>query len=226
MQFTDLVKKADYLNEKDLALLTKAYETAAKAHLDQNRLSGEKYIQHPLNVADILADLRLDAETLATAILHDVVEDTHITSLDLQKEFGKDIAKLVAGVTKLDKISMYSAEQVQAENIRKMLVAMAEDIRVVLVKLADRLQASGRSSGSSRTSPSARSTRRPTPTSSAWSRASARSARRSSLRSARSSSASWSASASTPRSAAGPSTSTRSGRSSTPPARPLRTSTT
>ncbi|HXA42548.1 MAG TPA: bifunctional (p)ppGpp synthetase/guanosine-3',5'-bis(diphosphate) 3'-pyrophosphohydrolase [Candidatus Solibacter sp.] len=139
MQFTDLVKKADYLNEKDLALLTKAYETAARAHLDQNRLSGEKYIQHPLNVADILADLRLDAETLATAILHDVVEDTNITSADLQKEFGKDIAKLVAGVTKLDKISMYSAEQVQAENIRKMLVAMAEDIRVVLVKLADRL---------------------------------------------------------------------------------------
>jgi len=139
MQFTDLVKKADYLSEKDLALLTKAYETAAKAHLDQNRLSGEKYIQHPLNVADILVDLRLDAETLATAILHDVVEDTYVTLPDLQKEFGKEIAKLVAGVTKLEKISMYSAEQVQAENIRKMLVAMAEDIRVVLIKLADRL---------------------------------------------------------------------------------------
>ncbi len=139
MQFTDLVKKADYLSEKDLALLTKAYETAAKAHLDQNRLSGEKYIQHPLNVADILVDLRLDAETLVTAILHDVVEDTYVTLPDLQKEFGKEIAKLVAGVTKLEKISMYSAEQVQAENIRKMLVAMAEDIRVVLIKLADRL---------------------------------------------------------------------------------------
>jgi GTP pyrophosphokinase len=139
MLFTDLVKKADYLSEKDLALLTKAYETAARAHLDQNRLSGEKYIQHPLNVADILVDLRLDAETLATAILHDVVEDTYVTLPDLQKEFGKEIAKLVAGVTKLEKISMYSAEQVQAENIRKMLVAMAEDIRVVLIKLADRL---------------------------------------------------------------------------------------
>jgi GTP pyrophosphokinase len=139
MQFTDLVKKADYLSEKDLALLTKAYDTAARAHLDQNRLSGEKYIQHPLNVADILVDLRLDAETLATAILHDVVEDTYVTLPDLQKEFGKEIAKLVAGVTKLEKISMYSAEQVQAENIRKMLVAMAEDIRVVLIKLADRL---------------------------------------------------------------------------------------
>jgi GTP pyrophosphokinase len=139
MQFTDLVKKADYLSEKDLALLTKAYETAARAHLDQNRLSGEKYIQHPLNVADILVDLRLDAETLATAILHDVVEDTYVTLPDLEQEFGKEIAKLVAGVTKLEKISMYSAEQVQAENIRKMLVAMAEDIRVVLIKLADRL---------------------------------------------------------------------------------------
>ena len=76
MQFADLARKADYLNESDLALLTKAYETASRAHLDQNRLSGEKYIQHPLNVADILADLRLDSETLATAILHDVVEDT------------------------------------------------------------------------------------------------------------------------------------------------------
>jgi guanosine-3',5'-bis(diphosphate) 3'-pyrophosphohydrolase len=139
MQFSDLVQKADYLTEKDLALLTKAYDTAAKAHLDQNRLSGEKYIQHPLNVADILADLRLDAETLATAILHDVVEDTSVTIVDLEKSFGKPIAKLVSGVTKLDKISMYSAEQVQAENIRKMLVAMAEDIRVVLIKLADRL---------------------------------------------------------------------------------------
>ena len=139
MLFPDLVKKADYLSEKDLALLTKAYETAARAHLDQNRLSGEKYIQHPLNVADILVDLRLDAETLATAILHDVVEDTYVTLPDLQKEFGKEIAKLVAGVTKLEKISMYSAEQVQAENIRKMLVAMAEDIHVVLTKLADRL---------------------------------------------------------------------------------------
>src|SRR5712692_1113284 len=103
MQFTDLVKKADYLSEKDLALLTKAYETAAKAHLDQNRLSGEKYIQHPLAVADILADLRLDAETLATAILHDTVEDTYLTISDLRSQFGPDIARLVEGVTKLEK---------------------------------------------------------------------------------------------------------------------------
>ncbi len=139
MQFTDLAKKANYLSEKDLALLTKAFDTASRAHLDQNRLSGEKYIQHPLNVADILADLRLDAETLATAILHDVVEDTSVTVDDLERDFGTPIAKLVSGVTKLDKISMYSAEQIQAENIRKMLVAMAEDIRVVLIKLADRL---------------------------------------------------------------------------------------
>jgi guanosine-3',5'-bis(diphosphate) 3'-pyrophosphohydrolase len=139
MQFADLVKKADYLNKSDLALLTKAYETASKAHSDQNRLSGEKYIQHPLHVADILVDLHLDSETLATAVLHDVVEDTQVTLAELEKGFGPDIAKLVAAVTKLDKISMYSAEQVQAENIRKMLVAMAEDIRVVLIKLADRL---------------------------------------------------------------------------------------
>ena len=139
LQLDDLLRKVDYLGERDLALLTKAYDTAAKAHLDQNRMSGEKYIQHPLAVADILADLRLDAETLATAILHDVVEDTYVTVVDLRRDFGPDIARLVEGVTKLEKISVYSAEQAQAENLRKMLVAMAEDIRVVLIKLADRL---------------------------------------------------------------------------------------
>jgi len=139
LQLEDLLRKVDYLGERDLALLTKAYETASRAHLDQNRLSGEKYIQHPLAVADILADLRLDAETLTTAILHDTVEDTYLTTADLQAQFGAEIAKLVEGVTKLEKISVYSAEQVQAENLRKMLVAMAEDIRVVLIKLADRL---------------------------------------------------------------------------------------
>ncbi|HEV3232350.1 MAG TPA: bifunctional (p)ppGpp synthetase/guanosine-3',5'-bis(diphosphate) 3'-pyrophosphohydrolase [Candidatus Dormibacteraeota bacterium] len=139
MQIADLLEKADYLGEKDRALLARAYETAAKAHLDQNRLSGEKYIQHPMSVTEILADLRLDGETLATAMLHDVVEDTYVTVEDLERDFGPTIAKLVAGVTKLEKISMASAEQVQADNIRKMLVAMAEDIRVVLIKLADRL---------------------------------------------------------------------------------------
>ena len=139
MTFEDLLRKADYLGEGDVALLTKAYDTASKAHLDQNRLSGEKYIQHPLQVADILVGLRMDGDTLATAILHDVVEDTYVTHADLEKDFGPDIARLVAGVTKLDKISMASAEKAEAENIRKMLVAMAEDIRVVIVKLADRL---------------------------------------------------------------------------------------
>jgi guanosine-3',5'-bis(diphosphate) 3'-pyrophosphohydrolase len=139
MQFPELLEKVSYLPERDQALLSRAYETASKAHLDQNRLSGEKYIQHPMAVVDILADLGLDAETLATAMLHDVIEDTYVTVEDLERDFGPTIAKLVSGVTKLDKISMYSAEQVQAENIRKMLVAMAEDIRVVLIKLADRL---------------------------------------------------------------------------------------
>src|SRR3989441_12723841 len=102
MLFTDLAKKADYLTESDLALLTKAYETASKAHLDQNRLSGEKYIQHPLAVADILADLRLDSETLATAMLHDVVEDTSVTLADLSRDFCPTIAKRANAVTKLD----------------------------------------------------------------------------------------------------------------------------
>jgi GTP pyrophosphokinase len=139
MQFPDLLDKVEYLGAKDRDLLSRAYETAARAHIDQNRLSGEKYIQHPLAVTDILADLHLDGETLATAMLHDVVEDTYLTLEDLEREFGPTIARLVAGVTKLEKISLASAEQMQADNIRKMLVAMAEDIRVVLIKLADRL---------------------------------------------------------------------------------------
>ncbi|MHB8508776.1 MAG: RelA/SpoT family protein [Candidatus Dormibacteria bacterium] len=139
MQLSELLEKANYLGAKERANLERAYETAARAHIDQNRLSGEKYIQHPMAVTAILADLQLDSETLVTAMLHDVVEDTYVTLEDLERDFSPTIAKLVNGVTKLDKISKVSAEQVQAENIRKMLVAMAEDIRVVLIKLADRL---------------------------------------------------------------------------------------
>src|SRR4030088_417173 len=96
MQLEDLLRKVDYLGERDLALLTKAYNTAAHAPIDTQRLSGEKYTQHLLPVADILADLRLDGETLATAILHDVVEDTYVTLADLVRDFGKPIAKLVS----------------------------------------------------------------------------------------------------------------------------------
>jgi GTP pyrophosphokinase len=139
MQFADLVAKVGYLPPQDLEVLSRAYETAASAHHDQNRLSGEKFIEHPLAVAAILADLQMDRDTLAAAILHDTVEDTHLTVQDLEQSFGPTVGKLVAGVTKLERISFHSQEQAQAENVRKMLVAMAEDIRVVLTKLADRL---------------------------------------------------------------------------------------
>src|SRR2546425_850403 len=139
MQFADLVAKVGYLPPQDLEVLSRAYETAASAHHDQNRLSGEKFIEHPLAVAAILADLQMDRDPLAAAILHDTVEDTHLTVQDLEQSFGPTVGKLVAGVTKLERISFHSQEQAQAENVRKMLVAMAEDIRVVLTKLADRL---------------------------------------------------------------------------------------
>ncbi|TMG38545.1 MAG: bifunctional (p)ppGpp synthetase/guanosine-3',5'-bis(diphosphate) 3'-pyrophosphohydrolase [Chloroflexi bacterium] len=139
MQFADLLTKLSYLPPQDVEVLSRAYDTAASAHHDQNRLSGEKFIEHPLSVAGILADLQLDRDTLAAAILHDTVEDTHLTVTDLEQSFGPTVGKLVAGVTKLEKISFHSQEQAQAENVRKMLVAMAEDVRVVLMKLADRL---------------------------------------------------------------------------------------
>src|SRR3989441_851545 len=139
MQFADLVAKVGYLPPQDLEVLSRAYETAASAHHDQNRLSGEKFIEHPLAVAAILADLQMDRDTLAAAILHDTVEDTHLTVQDLEQSFGPTVGKLVAGVTKLERISFHSQEQAQAATVRKMLVGMAEDIRVVLTKLADRL---------------------------------------------------------------------------------------
>jgi GTP pyrophosphokinase len=117
----------------------RAYETAAHAHADQRRLSGEQYVEHPLNVALILAELRLDPDSLVAALLHDVVEDTTVTSREVEKDYGQTVAALVDGVTKLSKIPIRSEQQLQAENIRKMLLAMAEDVRVVLIKLADRL---------------------------------------------------------------------------------------
>jgi GTP pyrophosphokinase len=139
MPLTDLTLKAAYLPEADQDVLRRAFELARQAHEGQFRLSGEPYIEHPLAVAAVLAELRLDADTLAAAILHDTVEDTEVTLDDLGEQFGPTVAKLVEGVTKLGKIHVRSQAQAQAENIRKMLVAMAEDIRVVLIKLGDRL---------------------------------------------------------------------------------------
>ena len=139
MPLAELLPRVAYLPEADREMLRHAHEVAERAHDGQSRLSGEPYIEHPLAVAGILADLHLDVDTLCAALLHDTVEDTGVTMEEITERFGDQVAKLVQGVTKLGKIKMRSKEQVQAENIRKMLVAMAEDIRVVLIKLGDRL---------------------------------------------------------------------------------------
>ena len=139
MTVSELLRVADHLDPKGQVLVRSAYERAAKAHLGQHRLSGEDYVNHPLEVAAILADLELDAETIAAALLHDTVEDTNLTAEEVQREFGPEVARLVDGVTKLGRISLRTDQQQQAENVRKMMVAMAEDLRVVLIKLADRL---------------------------------------------------------------------------------------
>ncbi|HHP51184.1 MAG TPA: bifunctional (p)ppGpp synthetase/guanosine-3',5'-bis(diphosphate) 3'-pyrophosphohydrolase [Moorella mulderi] len=123
----------------DISLLDRAYQFALKAHQGQKRKSGEDYIVHPLNVAFILAELQLDMVTLAAALLHDVVEDTGVTLEDIKEEFGEEIALLVDGVTKLGRLECRTKEEQQAETLRKMFLAMAQDIRVILIKLADRL---------------------------------------------------------------------------------------
>lgn len=123
----------------DIDIIEKAYNFAKKAHSGQYRVSGELFIFHPLEVAMILADLRLDAATIAAGLLHDVVEDTEYTLKDIENNFGHEIALLVDGVTKLGKLEYKTKEEQQAENLRKMFLAMAEDIRVILIKLADRL---------------------------------------------------------------------------------------
>ncbi|UFJ38999.1 bifunctional (p)ppGpp synthetase/guanosine-3',5'-bis(diphosphate) 3'-pyrophosphohydrolase [Brevibacillus humidisoli] len=136
----EVIKKAaTYLSEADVQLLERAYRFAEKAHEGQLRKSGVPYIMHPIAVASILAGLRMDAVTIAAGFLHDVVEDTEITLDNLREQFGPEVAALVDGVTKLERIKYKSKEEQLAENHRKMLVAMAQDIRVILIKLADRL---------------------------------------------------------------------------------------
>lgn len=134
-----LAKIRTYYPQADLTVIEKAYTFSEKAHEGQFRRSGEPYISHPLNVGGILADLRLDLDTIATAILHDTVEDTHATLDDIRREFGDTIAMLVDGVTKISQMKFKNSVDKQGENIRKMIVAMGKDVRVVLVKLADRL---------------------------------------------------------------------------------------
>ena len=133
----------DYLEKSersfDVKKIKEAYELAQKAHQGQTRVSGEPYISHPIAVAYILAELGMDTETLIAALLHDVVEDTPITQEDIIRQFGNHIALLVDGVTKLGKVPLSTKEEQQSENVRKMLLAMSQDIRVIIIKLADRL---------------------------------------------------------------------------------------
>ena len=139
--YQELIERVQkYHPSTDTSIFKKAYDLASRAHEGQVRKSGEPYIVHPLCVAIILADLELDKETIAAGLLHDVVEDTDITSEDIRREFGDEVELLVDGVTKLGQID-YSVDkvEVQAENLRKMFLAMAKDIRVILIKLADRL---------------------------------------------------------------------------------------
>src|SRR5215471_10639420 len=140
IRFEDLLEKVRaYSPDADVELLRRAYVFSAFEHRGQVRHSGEPYLIHPLAVADFLADMKLDAVAIAAGLLHDVVEDTLTTIERIQELFGPDVAHVVEGVTKLGAIPFSSKEERQAENFRKMLLAMVDDIRVIMVKLADRL---------------------------------------------------------------------------------------
>ena len=136
-QLTVLLK--EYFSPADIEQVWAAYRYAFAAHDGQTRKTGEPYITHPVSVACILAKLHLDLPTVLAALLHDVVEDTGVSVEEIAELFGKQVGGLVDGLTKLDKIEFQSATQAQAENFRKMLLAMSQDVRVILVKLADRL---------------------------------------------------------------------------------------
>ena len=119
----------DYLSEKEIELVWKAYRYSNKAHIGQKRVGGEDYISHPVSVACIAAEFHLDAASIQAALLHDVVEDTSSTSDDIEKKFGHQVAKLVDGLSKLDKVHFENDTEAQAENFRKMLLAMSQDVR-------------------------------------------------------------------------------------------------
>ena len=129
----------EHYPQSDLEPLERAFDLAVEAHEGQLRATGEPYVTHPIASAQILAELGIDTVAIQAALLHDVPEDTEYSLTDVEERFGAEVAQLVDGVTKLSKFSTHSHEQQQAENIRKMLLAMAQDIRVVLIKLADRL---------------------------------------------------------------------------------------
>ncbi len=134
-----LAKVAANRPQDDLEIIRKAYEFSLKHHEGQSRASGEPYLIHPLEVSLVLADMKLDSTAIAAGLLHDAIEDTPVTDEDVRREFGDQVAHIVEGVTKIDRINFASREERQAENVRKMVLAMVDDIRVVLIKLADRL---------------------------------------------------------------------------------------
>jgi len=139
-QVSDLTKLvSSYLDPHQIERIFQAYQFSAKAHEGQQRMSGEPYIHHPLEVAHILGEMHMDHQTLMAAILHDVIEDTPTAKEEIRKKFGKNVAELVDGVSKLTQVKFDTVEEAQAQNFRKMLMAMSHDIRVILVKLADRL---------------------------------------------------------------------------------------
>ena len=140
IRLSDILDRVSgYSPDADLDLVNKAYVYSAKVHTGQMRASGEPYLTHPLEVAGILTEMKMDVSSVATGLLHDTIEDTLATRDEIVDIFGEEVADLVEGVTKLSKVQFKSKEARQAENFRKMLMAMAKDIRVILIKLADRL---------------------------------------------------------------------------------------
>ena len=140
LRFNDIADRIlEYNSSCDLALLQRAYVFCAKVHEGQERLSGEPYLVHPLEVAGVLVEMRMDDVTVAAGLLHDAVEDTLTTIEEVERLFGDEVAFVVDGLTKIAKIEFTSARERQAENFRKMLVAMSKDIRILVIKLADRL---------------------------------------------------------------------------------------
>jgi GTP pyrophosphokinase len=139
-RFRELMKKLrENRPNDDLDLVKKAYDFSQKHHAGQSRASGEPYLVHPLEVANVLADMKMDTVSVAAGLLHDSVEDTSVTTVEIRQEFGEQVAHIVEGVTKISKIDFSSTEEAQAENLRKMMLAMVDDIRVIMIKLADRL---------------------------------------------------------------------------------------
>ncbi len=140
IRITDIIDRVlSYHPEADVALIDRAYVYSARVHEGQVRLSGEPYLMHPLEVAGILSEMKLDVVSIAAGLLHDVIEDTHVTPEELKEMFGPEVYHIVSGVTKLSKLSFNTSQERHAESIRKMILAMADDIRVILIKLADRL---------------------------------------------------------------------------------------